>query len=394
MPGSLLRERVHGRHAPVTHLELFFDLVFVFAITQVSHYLLAHLTLVGGLQAALLLMSVWWAWIYTAWITNWLDPENTFVRSMVFVLMAVGLVMSTSLADAFEGRALPFAAAYVTVQLGRTLFMAWAIRKNASLERNFQRVAIWFAVTAVLWISGAMVEGQLRLALWAVALGLEYASPATGFWVPGMGRTATSEWTVEGSHLAERCSLFVIICLGESILITGATFAGLAWTAPVMAAFACALVASIAMWWIYFSAHADAASEAIAASDDPGRIARLAYTYMHIPLVAGIVLSAAGDELVLAHPDGHVTAITATVLIGGPALFLAGALLFKFSIFRIVAPSRAGGLVLLIALIPAAQFTTPLGLTALTSGVLVAVCVWEAILRLRGLMPIPRHPQT
>jgi len=394
MPGSLLRRRVQGHHAQVTHLELFFDLVFVFAITQISHGLLRQLTPAGALQAAFLLMAVWWAWIYTAWVTNWLDPERPVVRSMIFALMAIGLVMSTSLGDAFDKRAAPFAAAYVAMQFGRTLFMVWAVRGDPSLERNFQRLAVWFGVTGILWMSGALAGGELRFALWAVALGLEYISPAAGFWVPGMGRTATGEWTVEGSHLAERCGLFVIICLGESILITGATFAGLAWTAPVVAGFACALAATIAMWWIYFSAHADAASEAISASADPGRIARLAYTYIHILVVAGIVLCAAGDDLVLAHLDGGMTGSIAAVLIGGPFLFLVGALLFKFSIFGVILPSRAGGLIMLLALVPMAQFTTPLGLSALTSAVLVAVCVWETALRLRGALPAAQHPST
>jgi low temperature requirement protein LtrA len=383
MAETMLRERAPGRHARVTNVELFFDLVFVFAVTQLSHTLLDRLTPLGALQTALMMLAVWWAWIYTTWITNWLDPDHPLVRAMLFVLMALGLVLSTSLPDAFDGRALPFALAYVSLQVGRTLFMTWATRRNDSLRRNFLRVACWLGLSAVFWVAGALVEADLRLLLWAVALAIEYVSPAVAFWTPGLGRTNTMEWTVEGAHLAERCGLFIIICLGESVLVTGATFAGAGWSLPAASAFAAALLGSIAMWWIYFSAHADAAAHAIAESRDPGRIARLAYTYAHIPLVAGVIVAAAGDEVALAHPLGHASAAAACLIVGGPALFLAGALWFKFSVFGVVSPSRASGLALLAALALAAPQLTPLALSAAATGVLALVGGWETYARLR-----------
>ena len=140
--------------------------------------------------------------------------------------------------------------------------------------------------------------------LWAAALLVETTAPAFGFWVPGLGRSTTEDWDVEGGHMAERCGLFVIIALGESILVTGAKFASLTWTPTTVAAFVVAFVGSVAMWWIYFNVGAERASRNIAASSDPGRIARLSYTYLHLPLVAGIIVAAVGDELVLSHPTG------------------------------------------------------------------------------------------
>lgn len=383
MSGPILRERVRGHHARVTFVELFFDVVFVFAITQISHALLEHLTWAGALQSGFTLLAVWWAWIYTAWITNWLEPEHPAVRAMMFALMALGLVLSTSLPEAFDGRALPFAAAYVAIQLGRTLFMLWAARNDPALRHNFQRVSAWFVTSAPFWIGGALAPEPLRVPFWVAAFGIDCLGPAMAFWTPGLGRTDTTEWTVEGGHMAERCGLFIIICLGESVLVTGATFAGLAWTPEVVAAFAVAFTGTLAMWWIYFSAHAGAASEAIRMSDDPGRIARLAYTYAHIPLVAGVIVAAAGDELVLAHPSGHVEAATAAVLLGGPALFLAGAIWFKHAVFGVISPSRATGLVLLGLLAPLAPRLSPLGLAAAAAGVLVIVAGWETWLRIR-----------
>jgi low temperature requirement protein LtrA len=384
MHRSMLRERVAGSHARVTFVELFFDLVFVFAVTRISHGLLAYLTWLGALQAGLMVMTVWWAWIYTAWITNWLDPENSKVRLMLFALMGVGLILSTSLSEAFGERGPVFACAYVAFQLGRTLFMLWAGWREPALRRNFQRVAIWLVLSGAIWILGALVQGGERLALWALAIGLEYLSVALAFWVPGLGRTPTEDWTVEGGHMAERCGLFIIICLGESVLVTGAAFTELAWTPVTLAAFAAAFIGTLAMWWIYFSAHAEAASEAISASDDPGRIARMAYTYIHILLVAGVILTAAGDELALAHPSAPMDNATALVLLGGPGLFLIGALLFKHYVFEVWSASRLTGLALLLALAPLAPNLTPLGLSGAATAIFCLVGAWESWMRRAG----------
>jgi len=372
----MLRERVHGHHARVTTVELFFDLVFVFAITQLSHGLLAHLNLEGAIHAAFLMMAVWWVWVFTAWITNWLDPDHRNVRAMLFVLMAVGLVMSSSAPEAFGARAVPFALAYASMQVGRTLFMCWA--GDASLRLNFTRIAVWMSTAAVFWVAGAF-QPDLRLALWVTALAIEYAGPAAGFWTPGLGRASTTEWTVEGAHLAERCGLFIIICLGESVLVTGATFAQHPWEPGLIGAFLAALAGAIAMWWIYFNAHADAAARAIAESDDPGRIARIAYTYAHIPIVAGIIVTAAGDELALAHPLGHAATPAIWLILGGPALFLLGGLWFKHAVFRKISASRAGGLALLGVAALAAPHMTPLMLSATATAVLIVVATLETL---------------
>lgn len=376
--GSLLRVRREHEHSQVTHVELFFDLVFVFAITQLSHTLLVHLSLGGLLQTTVLFMAVWWVWIYTSWVTNWLDPDKTPVRLLLFALMLAGLVLSTSIPKAFESRGLAFAGAYVVMQVGRSLFMLWALKgRNPVNYRNFQRITCWLVFSALFWIAGAFAEGNARFALWAVALLIEYIGPSFLFWTPGLGASTTSDWDVEGGHLAERCALFVIIALGESVLVTGATFAKLAWTPMAMASFLVAFVASVAMWWIYFNIGAERGSRHIAASADPGRLARLAYTYIHLLLVAGIIVAAVGDELVLAHPAGHTDAKTAAVLIGGPVLYLIGNLMFKRLSARYFPLSHLVGLGLLALLVPVAIVASPLVLSGATTLVLVIVAIWE-----------------
>lgn len=388
---SLLRTRSGHERSRVTFVELFFDLVFVFAITQLSHALLAHLSPLGAVQALLLLMAVWWVWIYTTWFTNWLDPDEAPVRLLLFALMLGGLVLSTSIPKAFESKGLAFASAYVAMQVGRSLFMLWALKgRSPGNYRNFQRILSWLVLSGVFWIAGAFADGPARLGLWVAALSIEYVSPSVGFWTPGLGRSKTADWDVEGGHLAERCGLFIIIALGESILVTGAKFAELTWTPVTMTAFLVAFIGSVAMWWIYFNIGAERASRTFAGSDDPGRLARLAYTYMHLPLVGGIIVTAVADDLALAHPTGHTDAKTAAVMLGGPALYLLGNLLFKRATADRPALSHMVGLGLLVLLIPVATTAQPLTLSAAASLVLVLVAVWETL----SLRPHREQPLT
>jgi low temperature requirement protein LtrA len=381
----LLRERRPHEHNRVTTVELFFDLVFVFAITQISHFLLAHFTPLGALQTAILMLAVWWAWVFTAWITNWLDPEQTAVRLMLFALMIAGLLLSTSIpkafeGHAFEGRGLAFALAYAAMQVGRSAFFLFSVPKSETGHRlNFIRILAWLGVSAVFWIAGGIAGGEVRIGLWLVALLIEYVGPAMRFRIPILGASSTLDWIVEGGHMAERCAGFIIIALGESVVVTGATFADAAWTATTMVAFLIALLGSIAMWWIYFHIGAEAGSEHISKAEDTGGFARLAYTYLHLPIVAGIVVSAVGDELLLAHPDGHSGIPEIISMIGGPLLYLAGVILFKRSIRGHLQPSHLAGIGLFVILTPFVRLLTPLALFAAATAIMLVVAIWEAI---------------
>jgi low temperature requirement protein LtrA len=199
------------------------------------------------------------------------------------------------------------------------------------------------------------------------------------FWFPGLGATPLDDWEVEGGHMAERCALFIIIALGESIVVTGSTFAATAWTTPTITAFVVALIGSIAMWWVYFHIGAEAGAEHISHSEETGRLARLAYTYLHLPIVAGIVVSAVGDELLLAHPEGHSDMKAVLSMIGGPLLFLIGTILFKRSIRGIFQLSHMVGIGLLLALMPFAHYLSPLALSSATTLIILVVAAWEAI---------------
>ena len=374
---GLLRTRSGHGHHRVSFVELFFDLVFVFAITQLSHFLIEHFSPLGAVQALLLMLAVWWVWIYTTWFTNWIDPVKAPVRLLMLAMMLAGLILSASIPMAFETRGLAFAGAYASMQLGRTAFFLWAVRGHARMVENFRRIVGWLGFAAVFWLAGAFTEGLSRLAIWTFAMALELVSPAIGYWTPGLGRSTTTDWDVEGGHMAERCGLFIIIALGESILVTGATFSGLAWDAATVAAFVVSFVGSLAMWWLYFEVGAEAGSQTISASADPGRLARLAYTYIHLLLVAGIVVAAVADELVLAHPTGHADAKTTIAVVGSVGLYLLGHALFAWSIDKRVPLSSLAGILALCAFVPVAPHLSPLALMAAGTGVLVATAWWS-----------------
>ena len=371
---GLLRTRT-GREARVGTVELFFDLVFVFAITQLSLGLLEQPDWLGALETALLFLGVWWIWICTCWATNWLNPESGRVRILLFTLMACGMVLSMAIPQAWGKRGLVFGAAFAIAQIGRSLFTAIALRNHGSHGR-FPRITIWFTASGIFWVGGGVAHGTERMLFWTVALAIEYIGPFAYFYVPGIGRQRSDDWDVEGRHMAERCGLFIIIALGETILVTGTTAARTAWSLPVLTVLGSAFVATIAMWWIYFNNGAEPARRVIAHADHPGRLARLAYTYFHLPIVAGIIVLAAGDEMVIAYPIDYPDSPTLATHMAGPALFLIGNLLFKRTTWQRWPFSHVGGLAVLGlgGLLP---LPNGLALSLWASATLVLVATWE-----------------
>jgi low temperature requirement protein LtrA len=271
----------------------------------------------------------------------------------------------------------------VCIQIGRILFFLWAARhERQALRRNFQRILVWLSVAGIFWIAGAIAEPEQRMAWWCTALFIEIISPSAYFWVPGLGRTSATDWDIDGSHMSERCALFVIIALGESLLVTGATFSQGSVTIAKAAGFASAFVGTVAMWWLYFNRGAEQGHRHIVHSSVPGRHGTVAYTYLHLPIVAGIIVGAVADDLVLA--DSHHGGWgTPAIVIGGPLLYLAGVAAFKRASnrARLAPPSHLVGLAVLAGLagLAVASHTPLLSLHVATTAVLVIVGAWEEI---------------
>jgi len=365
--------------ARVTNVELFFDLVYVFAVTQLSHHLLHDPTITGALQTALLLAMVWLVWAYTAWVTNWLDPQRMPVRLLLIALVLVALVMWAAIPEAFGSLGLIIGIGYAVSQIGRSVFALVALW-GGPLRQNFQRILAWCVVSGALAVAGGIVTGPARGWLWLAAVGVDLLGGVAGFYTPGLGRSATTEWTIEGNHLAERCQAFILIALGESIVVTGATLSrqlmsGV--TAAEAAAFLIAVIGSVGLWWLYFDRSGGEAARVIAASADPGRLGRTAYHLIHPVMVAGIIVVAAADQVVLSRPGTTGVASTAWLILGGTALFIAGHAAFKIAVWRVVPWSRLVAIAILGLLGLATPHLSALELGACAAAVVIAVAALD-----------------
>jgi len=393
-----LRPRGNGLTQATTTVELFFDLVYVFAVTQLSHRILDDLSVAGVAHAAFLLLVVWWAWINTTWMVNWFDPGSSAVRGVLTAVMLGSLLMAAALPEAFGEQALLFAASYVALQVGRNAAAAWLLQRRHRLRDVFERLVVWSAVAGALWLGGAALDGDERLVLWIPALALELAAPAAGYWLPGRGRAATSDYDIEGTHFAERCRLFIIIALGESIVVTGATASEAGLSPIVVLCLVVAFVEAAALWWLYFGVTSEHARVAISASDDPGRLARDAYTYAHLPIVAGIIATAVAGNLLIAAPHQAPDGIAVAMILGGPALYLVGESLFSWRMTRTTNAKRIAAAALLLLLVPLGGQISVLLLSLVVTSLLLALPVWErrpsrplSLLKRRELVREARH---
>jgi low temperature requirement protein LtrA len=364
----------------VTALELFYDLVFVFAITQVSHLLLAHLDWTGVGQSVLVLLVVWWSWNYTTWVTNELDPESIVVRLLLIALMLASFLMAIAIPDAFGDKALLFAGSYVAIQIGRHTFLTFAAAERGTIERQrAARILTWFVAAGALWIAGALADGSTRTVLWLAALAIDYAGPLVTFWVPALPRVGMGAWEVGSEHFAERFQLFIILALGESVVITGATTADLELTTARVVAFGCAFLATAALWWLYFSLVATITQRRLALAENRTVLARDAFTYLHVLIVAGILLSAVGDELVIAHPTEELPDAEVVAVVCGPALYLLAHVALRLRMTGTIGGRRLAGALACLAIGGIGTFAPALVVAGLLLAVLVAVIVGEQV---------------
>ena len=384
-----LRPRGSGETQQTTTVELFFDLVYVFAVTQLSHQILDDLSVAGVARAAFLLLIVWWAWINTTWMANWFDPASSAaVRGVLTAVMLGSLLMAAALPEAFGDHALLFAASYVALQVGRNAAAASLLKRRHRLRGVFERLVVWSAASGVLWLAGAALDSDQRLILWVPALALELAAPAAGYWLPGRGRAATTDYDIEGTHFAERCQVFIIIALGESIVVTGATASAAGLTSTVVLCLIVAFVETAALWWLYFGTTAEHGHATLSSSDDPGRLARDAYTYFHLPIVAGIIATAVASELLIAAPHQAPDGVGVAMILGGPALYLLGESLFGWRMTGAMNAKRVAVAALLILLVPFGGQVSALVLSLIVASLLPALAVWE--LRGPGMKPAAR----
>lgn len=379
---GLLRDPSGENSDRVGFIELFFDLVFVFAITQLAHRLVELPSPRDVLESLILFLAIWSVWTGTTWVTNRLDVERNSVRLLLLAMMIGGLFQALAIPDAFKlsADAMAFAVVHIALQLGRTLFVLVAFSGRDQLHhRHALRTFLWVLAAAPLWITGALRSDEERLLWWAGALVVEYGATAARYWVPGIGASQAADWKVEANHFAERCGLFIIIALGELILITGNTVGDLTLDFYTLTAFLSILAITMSMWWIYFSYSAEKGTEDVEQADDSGREARIVYVYLHIPVICGMLLSAAGDEGLVDHPAGSAKLADVVRIVGGAALFLAGAFIVKRVICGRFITSHGTGIAAL-AMLAAVAVGRPLHLVNVgVAAILVVVAIWEEL---------------
>jgi low temperature requirement protein LtrA len=369
----------------VTPLELFFDLVFVFAITQVTSLLSNDATWGGVLHGMLVLVALWWAWTGYAWLTSTLDVDEGGVRLALLAAMGAMLVAALAVPGAFADDAVLFGVAYLLVRVLHIVLYAIVGRDDPDLFGAVLRFAPTSIFGASLLVLAGFLEGDVRIVVWLVALAIDYVGPA----VLGAGRG----WRIAPEHFAERHGLVILIALGESIVAIGVG-AGFELTTRVIIAAAFAIVVVSALWWLYFDVAAIFARRRLreATGVEQARLARDAYSYLHLPMVAGIVLFALGLKTTLGHVGDELDTVPAVGLCGGAALYLLGHIAFLFRATRRLFRRRTVGAVVLLALIPAAIAIPALAALGLVSVVCSLIVAYEVI-RYRAHRMEVRHPE-
>ncbi len=354
----------------VTALELFFDLVFIYAITQVSSFVSNDATWTGLLRGLLLLGALWWAWSSYAWLTNRLDPEEGAVRLAVFAAIAAMLVVSLATPTAFGPDALTFAIAYSVVRGLQLVLLAFAGRKDRDLMRPIERLAPGALLSCTLLVCAAFVHDPARIALWCAALVVIYVGPL----MYGM-----RGWTISPDHFVERYGLVIIIGLGESIVAIGVGATGAALTNGVIIAALLGFTVAACVWWSYFdwSTYVVQARLAELTGASRAALARDAYAYLHLPMVGGIVLFAFGVKTTLHDVGESLDGVEAVGLCGGIALYFAAHVVLRLRIGGGFGHGRPVAAIVLLALITAAMYVPALAALGMVAAVCVALIAYE-----------------
>jgi low temperature requirement protein LtrA len=382
------RESEERDEHQVTPLELFFDLVFVFAITQVTGLLAADPTSAGVLHGMLVLAAIWWAWNAYAWLTSATDVDEGGVRLVMLGAMAAMFGVALAVPGSFGKDSLLFGVAYLLVRLLHLALSAVPARADPGRRGAILRFAPTALLGASLLVVAAFVEGNARIVLWVAALAIDYLGPV----VFGVGHG----WRVAPEHFAERFGLFILIVLGESFIAIGLGLGAAFELRPeVLTAAALGIIAISALWWLYFDVAAIFARRRLMETRGVQlhRLAMHSYSYLHLPMVAGIVLFAFGLETTIAHVGDRLHIVPAVGLCGGAALYLLGHIAFLLRTTGRVFRRRTMGAAVLIALIPATVAVPALAALAFVSSVCALIVAYEAIHHREGRLRV-RHPET
>ncbi|MFD6565638.1 low temperature requirement protein A [Micromonospora profundi] len=374
LPGRLLQRRENPRRT--SFLELFFDLTVIFALTRLSQAFLHDLSILGGFQVLVLLAAIWWVWFVTAWSADWFDPRAPLIVALLLWVMFGGLLMAAAVPTAFDEHALVFAVAYVAIHLGRAALLLPALRGHPAQVRT-ARVAIWFAVSGVLWIVGAVLA-PVRELLWSLALVMEYGLARLGWPTPRLGRSSWPDLQVNGGHLSERYQQIFIIALGELILMAGVTYSDAGFDHERTMAFVLAFLTAVALARLYLVPAGGRVGAAIEAAGPPGSKLALLAGYLHLVMIAGVLGTSVAMEMTIADPavrdHGHLV-----VGVVGPALFLVGRILLSMLVDSDLPWARLIGVPAIIVGGFVSIGLSQLAASAIVAGILLLIVLLDAM---------------
>jgi low temperature requirement protein LtrA len=354
-------------------LELFFDVVFVFALRALGQLMINKLNWSGAYQTLLLLLALGWVWALTARITDFLNPRRLPVVLLIFATMIGALVLSAAVPEAFGRTGLIFAVTFLVISLGRNVFLVFVLRGDER-QRVAERALIWHSAAGVPWLIGAFASGTARTALWTVVVALLYLGRWLSYPVPGIRRLAGAELPPGGEYLAQRHRALFVIGLGEAVLAIGSALTGRGFTTQQTAAFVVTFLLAALVWRIYIVRAGEAIAPAMAASANPSALANVV-SYSHLIMIAGIVVGSVGDVLVIQHPFGHPHAAWTITILGGAELFLIGRTTLEYVIFGRIWPDWIIWLVALVCLVPPMLFLPPLVTAIATGAILTGVVI-------------------
>ncbi|WLS45214.1 low temperature requirement protein A [Micromonospora profundi] len=374
LPERLLQRRENPRRT--SFLELFFDLTVIFALTRLSRAFLHDLSILGGFQVLVLLAAIWWVWFVTAWSADWFDPRAPLIVALLLWVMFGGLLMAAAVPTAFDEHALVFAVAYVAIHLGRAALLLPALRGHP-LQVRTARVAIWFAVSGVLWIVGAALA-SVRELLWALALVMEYGLARLGWPTPRLGRSSWPDLQVNGGHLSERYQQIFIIALGELILMAGVTYSDAGFDHEHTMAFVLAFVTAVALARLYLVPAGGRVGAAIEAAGPPGSKLALLAGYLHLVMIAGVLATSVAMEMTIEDPavrdHGHLV-----VGVVGPVLFLVGRILLSMLVDSHLPWARLIGVPAIIVGGFVSIGLSQLAASAIVAGILLLIVLLDAM---------------
>ena len=372
---------VHGRIRPdegdgevrVTPIELFFDLVFVFALTQVTALVHEDLTWAGMVRGLAVLAVLWWAWAGYVWLTNSVEPDEGYQRLVLLVAMTAMLIAGIAVPHAFGMWSVTFGAAYLTVRVLHVVLYLAATREDPQVFRAVVRLTPGMLAGGLLvFAAGFLDAGWPRALLWAFAIAVDFSAPVV---------TGVDGWRVQPAHFAERHGLAVVIALGESVIAVGLGASHVGLHGHVVVAAVVAMVAIASMWWLYFGVVAIVAERRLRAETGAARarMARDSYSYLHLPMVAGIVMFALGVEITLEHVDSALTSVPRTALLAGVATYLFAHVAFRLRNVRSINGARLTAAIVLVAAIPVTGAVAAWGVVLVAAATLLTVVVYEGV---------------